>query len=124
MKKFIALLMAAMLIVVSFAGCADTKVDEETSTNEALENASVAAESDLEYIKNKGKLVVGITDYAPMDYKVEGSDEWTGFDAEFARAFAEDLGVEIEFIEIDWDNRLYLERYDNHKRNHSYNKRF
>lgn len=106
MKKIIALVMAALL-VFAFAGCTDTKVDEETSTNEALENVSVAAESDLEYIKNKGTLVVGITDYAPMDYKVEGSDEWTGFDAEFARAFAKELGVEVQFIEIDWDNKVF-----------------
>ena len=106
MKKIIALVMAALL-VFAFAGCTKTTTDEETSTNEALENASVAEASDLEYIKNKGTLVVGITDYAPMDYKVEGSDEWTGFDAEFARAFAADLGVEIEFIEIDWDNKVF-----------------
>ena len=106
MKKIIVLVMAALL-VFAFAGCTKTTTDEETSTNEALENASVAEASDLEYIKNKGTLVVGITDYAPMDYKVEGSDEWTGFDAEFARAFAADLGVEIEFIEIDWDNKVF-----------------
>ena len=106
MKKIIALLMAALL-VFAFAGCTDTKVDEETSTNEALEDASVAVASDLDYIKNKGTLVVGITDYAPMDYKVEGSDEWTGFDAEFARAFGEELGVKVEFIEIDWDNKVF-----------------
>lgn len=123
MKKFIALLMAAMLIVVSFAGCADTKVDEETSTNEvatAEETTaklnlnvepitgldSLDAESDLAYVLSKGKLVVGITDYAPMDYKDKGSDEWTGFDAEFAEAFGKALGVEVEFIEIDWDNKF------------------
>ena len=106
MKKIIALVMAALL-VFAFAGCTDTKVNEETSTNEALENESVATESDLDYIKNKGTLVVGITDYAPMDYKVEGSDEWTGFDAEFARAFAKELGVNVEFIEIDWDNKVF-----------------
>lgn len=104
MKKFIALLMAALL-VFAFAGCTDTKVDEESSTNEVLEDVSEA--SDLEYVKNKGTLVVGITDYAPMDYKEDGSDEWTGFDAEFARAFAEELGVKIEFIEIDWDNKVF-----------------
>lgn len=105
MKKFIALLMAAVL-VFAFAGCTNTTVDEEESTNEVLEDSSAAA-SDLEYIKNKGTLVVGITDYAPMDYKEDGSDEWTGFDAEFARAFAESIGVEVEFIEIDWDNKIF-----------------
>ena len=104
MKKIIALLMAALL-VFAFAGCTKNPANEETSTEADVTNE--AAQSDLDYIKNKGKLVVGITDYAPMDYKEEGSDEWTGFDAEFARAFAKDLGVEIEFIEIDWDNKVF-----------------
>ena len=63
------------------------------------------AETDLEYIQAKGKLVVGITDFEPMDYKDENG-EWIGFDADVARAFAESLGVEIEFTEIDWDNKI------------------
>ena len=50
-------------------------------------------------------MVIGITDYAPMDYKDE-NNEWTGFDAEFARLFAEELGVEVEFVEIDWKNKF------------------
>lgn len=105
MKKIIALLMAALL-VFAFAGCTQAPVDEETSTNEAVEDSSAAA-SDLEYIKSKGTLVVGITDYAPMDYKEEGSDEWIGFDADLAKAFAKELGVEAEFIVIDWDNKIF-----------------
>ena len=64
------------------------------------------ADSDLAYVQEKGTLVVGITDFAPMDYREEGSDEWVGFDADMAKAFAESLGVDIEFIEIDWDNKI------------------
>ena len=60
---------------------------------------------DLAYVQANGKLVVGITDFAPMDYKDE-SGEWIGFDADMAKAFAEYLGVEAEFIEIDWDNKI------------------
>ena len=104
MKKIIALLMAALL-VFAFAGCTKTPANEETESNADVSN-TVAA-SDLDTVKGNGKIVVGITDYAPMDYKEEGSDEWTGFDAEFARAFAADLGVEVEFIEIDWDNKFF-----------------
>ena len=66
------------------------------------EEATVA---DLDYIKEKGKVVVGMTDYAPMNYKDE-NDEWTGFDTEFALAVFEKIGVEVEFIEIDWDNKF------------------
>ncbi len=124
MKKIIALLMAAML-VFAFAGCTPETVNEEVSTNEAAPEAeaatqkldleveaitgldSLGADSDLAKIIANGKIVVGITDYAPMDYKDPGSDEWTGFDAEFAEAFAKAIGVEVEFIEIDWDNKFF-----------------
>ena len=40
-----------------------------------------------------------------MDYKDENG-EWIGFDADMAAAFAESLGVKVEFIEIDWDNKI------------------
>lgn len=62
--------------------------------------------SDLAAIQAKGTLVVGITDYEPMDYRGEDG-EWTGFDAEFARLVAEKLGVKAEFIEIEWDNKFF-----------------
>lgn len=108
MKKFLAILMVCILAVLTFAGCTKTENDGETTEeNVSNEAQTEEAESDYEYIKSKGTLVVGITDYAPMDYKEEGSDEWTGFDAEFARAFAESMGVEVEFIEIDWDNKFF-----------------
>lgn len=60
--------------------------------------------TDYEWIKKKGKLVVGITDFEPMDYRDE-SGKWIGFDADYASAFAEHLGVEVEFIEIEWDSK-------------------
>ena len=63
------------------------------------------AESDLQYVKDKGTLVVGITDFEPMDYK-DDSGEWVGFDADMARAFAESLGIQVEFVEINWDNKI------------------
>ena len=59
----------------------------------------------MAYIKAKGTLIVGITDFEPMDYKDENG-EWIGFDADMARIVAEKLGVEIQFIEIDWDNKI------------------
>lgn len=100
MKKRI-LLMMTMLMTMSLTGCGGNSQTTETDTNAALE----AAESDLEYVKEKGTLVVGITDFAPMDYKDENGD-WVGFDADMAKAFAQSLGVEIEFVEVDWDNKI------------------
>ena len=64
-----------------------------------------AADGDVAYIKSKGKLIVGITDFAPMDY-LDDNGNWIGFDADMARIVAEKLGVEIEFVVIDWDKKI------------------
>lgn len=69
----------------------------------AAENAS---SDDFAKIQAKGKLVIGITDYKPMDYKEEGSDEWIGFDADLAKMVCKKLGVTAEFKEIEWDNKI------------------
>ena len=96
MKKLLAILLAVMLVCVSFAACS------KNAENNTKETTTEATASDLAYVQEKGKLIVGITDYAPMDYKEDGSDEWTGFDAELARVVGEKLGVEVEFLEIEW----------------------
>jgi polar amino acid transport system substrate-binding protein len=70
----------------------------------ALINQIVANDADAQYVINKGTLVVGITDFAPMDYKNENG-EWIGFDADVAKAFADSLGVAVEFVEIDWNTK-------------------
>ena len=122
MKKWMAVMLAGMMAAASLGGCgstgstAETEAPaEETDTAEtdasdaASEDAaaedSAAGESDMAYVQEKGTLVVGITDFAPMDYKDENG-EWIGFDADMAKAFAESLGVEAEFVEIDWDNKI------------------
>ena len=90
MKKLIALILAMLMILTCFTAC------------------GAKAGSDMAQIKKNKKIVVGITDYAPMDYKDENG-EWTGFDAEFAQLFAAELGVECEFYELpNWDTR-YME---------------
>ena len=66
---------------------------------------AMAEESDLAYVTGKGTLVVGITDFAPMDYQ-DADGNWIGFDADLARAFAESLGVEVVFTEIEWSNKI------------------
>lgn len=90
MKKFIVMALALILTLSCFTAC-----------------GSKANDSDLAYIQNKGTLIVGITDYAPMDYKDDNGD-WTGFDAEFARMVAEELGVDCEFFVLaDWGKKFY-----------------
>jgi polar amino acid transport system substrate-binding protein len=63
------------------------------------------SDSDVEKIKKNGKLIVGITDFAPMDYKDDNA-EWIGFDADMAKKLGEKLGVKVEFVEIDWDAKI------------------
>ena len=125
MKKWIAMLLAA-LMVFPMAACAaknepaadqtndqtaaDTQTSEPAEDTASGEDAApaadqTAADSDMAYVQSKGTLVVGITDFAPMDYQNE-SGEWIGFDADMAKAFAESLGVSVEFVEIDWDNKI------------------
>ena len=109
MKKLMALLLTGCMLAATVVGCgakeetaATAPVVEETA--DAAEETT-DAESDLAYVTEKGVLVVGITDFAPMDYKDEAG-EWIGFDADMAKGFAEKLGVEVEFVEIDWDNKI------------------
>ena len=90
MKKLLVMILALLMLATCFAGC-----------------QSADSGSDLAYVKKNGKLIVGITDYAPMDYK-DDSGEWTGFDAELARLFAAELGVDCEFFVIaDWGKKFY-----------------
>ncbi len=95
-KKISVLLAATVFLML--AGC--TKGDANTGS--VIEQG----QSDLEYVQSKGTLVVGVTDFAPMDYR--DGDEWTGFDADLAEAFAESIGVTVEFTEIYWDKKTEL----------------
>ena len=65
-----------------------------------------AADGDLEKVKANSKLVVGVTIYEPMDYIDSETGEWTGFDAELAKMFAESLGVNCQLVIIDWNNKV------------------
>ena len=118
MKKLISLLLAAGM-TASLAACGSTaaSTSSEAASSEASSAASEAAstaeaaeaettgESDLQYIKDKGKMTIGYTVYAPMNYTDENG-EFVGFDTELATAACEQLGVEPEFVEINWDTKV------------------
>ena len=72
MKKILSILLAAALIVCTFAACGNKKTDTS---------------SDLAYVKDKGTLVIGITLFAPMDYYEEGNTtDLKGFEADFCKS--------------------------------------
>lgn len=50
-------------------------------------------------------IVIGVTDYEPMDYLDENGD-WVGFDAELARKVFENLGYKVKFQEINWETKI------------------
>ena len=89
MKKMFALLLILVLALTCLSAC------------------GASSDSDLKYIQKKGTMIVGITDYEPMDYKDENGN-WTGFDAELAEQVCEKLGVKCEFLVLgDWGKKFY-----------------
>lgn len=132
MKKIIAFLLATVMCLTLFAACGKTEeapattaapladqADDTAAATDAPETTGAAdatnapettgaaeAEGDLAYVTGNGKIVVGITEYEPMDYLDENGN-WTGFDAELAQLFAEELGVECEFFVLaDWGKKF------------------
>ena len=79
-RKVLSVLLCAGLAISILAGCGS----DSSNANKKAESTG----SDLEYVKDKGTLVVGVTDFEPMDYK-DDNGEWIGFDADMAKAFAE-----------------------------------
>ena len=120
MKRILSISLAAVL-ALSLAACgapasdsaatsdsttASDSTSDTTGTSEAADAADAdAAESDLAYVQDKGSLVIGYTVYAPMNY-TDDDGNFTGFDTELATAVCEQLGVEPEFVEINWDTKI------------------
>jgi len=107
MKKIAALLMATLMLALAFTGCAkpaeaDTPVTEDVTPE--LEAAPAVEDSDLAYIVGNGKMVIGITEYAPMNY-YDDAGKLIGFDTEYAEAVCAKLGVTPEFVVINWDTK-------------------
>lgn len=90
MKKILSLILALTTVAGFMTGCGE-------KANQT---------SDYDYVKGNGKLTIGYTTYAPMNYEDKETGEFTGFDTEFAKAVCKKLGVEANFVEIDWDNKF------------------
>ena len=93
-KRILAVLLAAVVVCLSFAACSASNAD----------SGEEAQASDLAYIKDKGTLIIGITYFEPMDY-IDENGELTGFEVEFGKAVCEKLGVEPQFQEILWETK-------------------
>ena len=84
MKKIIAIAMVLVMALFALTSC---------------------GQSDIQSIKDSGKIVVGVTVYEPMDY-IDADGNWAGFDAELANMFAESLGIKAQLVIIDWNNKV------------------
>lgn len=100
--KKVAALLLAMVVAAGFTACnggaiggADGPTDINVTDN--------TADTSLEDIKAKGKLIVGLDDtFVPMGFRDEAGN-LVGFDIDLAKAVSEEMGIEFEFQPIDWD---------------------
>ena len=106
MKRLISALLAGAM-ALSLAACGGAASTSAVASSAASDSAAASetAASDLDYIKEKGKMVIGYTVYEPMNY-TDADGNFTGFDTELATAVCEKLGVEPEFVEINWDTKV------------------
>ena len=106
MKRLVSAFLAGAM-ALSLAACggsASTSTAASSAAASAAPASSAAADSDLAYIQSNGKMVIGYTVYEPMNY-TDADGSFTGFDTELATAVCEKLGVEPEFVEINWDTK-------------------
>ena len=106
MKRLVSAFLAGAM-ALSLAACGGVASTSTVASSAASGSAAASetAASDLDYIKEKGKLVIGYTVYEPMNY-TDADGNFTGFDTELATAVCEKLGVEPEFVEINWDTKV------------------
>ena len=108
MKRLVSAFLAGAM-ALSLAACggaaSTSTVASSAASGSAAASAAETAASDLDYIKEKGKMVIGYTVYEPMNY-TDADGNFTGFDTELATAVCEKLGVEAEFVEINWDTKV------------------
>ena len=104
MKKLISTVLA-LGMTASLAACGSSASTAASTAESTVESTAAAGDSDLDYIKSKGKMTIGYTVYEPMNY-TDADGNFTGFDTELATAVCEKLGVEPEFVEINWDTKI------------------
>ena len=93
-----------LTMIFVLAACGNTETSQVEDENNIVSENDITSESDLSYVKGNGKLIIGYTDYAPMNYTDENG-VFTGFDTELATIVTEKLGLEAEFVEINWDTK-------------------
>ena len=110
MKRIVSMFLAGVMALglAACGGSAGTAASGSTASSAPASSAAsaeaAAADSDLAYIQGNGKMVIGYTVYEPMNY-TDADGNFTGFDTELAEAVCAKLGVEPEFVEINWETK-------------------
>ncbi len=103
-QRVMSVVLSAMMLFAT--ACTAKKTDDAATTAKTTTPAAeTTAAGEVKQIQDKGTLLVGVTDFEPMDY-MDASGKWIGFDAELAEGFAKSMGVEAKFVEIEWDYKV------------------
>ena len=106
MKKGLLKLALGAMSILALAACGNTS---ETADSSATDSAATTTTDKLQEIKDSGKLVTGTSaDYPPYEWHLikDGKDEIIGFDIDIAQAIADELGVELEVKDMDFDGLI------------------
>ena len=98
LKKLAATALSACMLL-SMTACGGEAPQSEAPAEPSKEM------TDWDYIQEKGSMKIGFTYYEPMNY-TDDNGEFVGFETEFAKAVCEKIGVEPEFVEINWDGKV------------------
>lgn len=91
----------ALTTALALGACASDAGDEASP---AQSGAAGASDTSLTDVQDAGVLVVGTEGtYRPFSFHADGSGDLTGYDVEVIRAVADELGVEVQFEETQWD---------------------
>ncbi len=94
-----------MAATIALAGCSGTSTTSGSSAGSASTSKAAEVDGAKEYVLvNDGKLTVGTSaEYAPFDYK-DDNGEYKGFDLELIAKIADKLGLEVEYVNNDFDS--------------------
>lgn len=103
MKKFISLLLAAVL-VLSASACASSSTTASSQASSGT--ASTVSDDSWTKVQKAGTLVLGLDDaFPPMGFVDTSTGDIVGFDIDLAKEACSRLGIELKLQPIDWDNK-------------------
>lgn len=106
LKKLLATGLAAIM-VMGLVGCSSSKSSSSSASSDA--SSSAAKTEKLQQIKDAGVLKVGTSaEYSPYEFHkvVDGEDKIVGFDDFVVQEIAKDMGVKVEYEDMDFDGLL------------------